>query len=61
MNQRAYKIKFGRRLGTWMAVSELTRGASKGSGGTPGDWAPGEAVRAGAMSGLQTCHTPSNG
>ncbi|MGC3030603.1 ESPR-type extended signal peptide-containing protein, partial [Burkholderia sp. DN3021] len=26
MNQQAYKIKFSRRAGTWVAVSELTRG-----------------------------------
>ncbi|MGC3030581.1 filamentous hemagglutinin N-terminal domain-containing protein, partial [Burkholderia sp. DN3021] len=36
MNQQAYKIKFSRRAGTWVAVSELTRGASKGSGGGTG-------------------------
>ncbi|KVD55783.1 ESPR-type extended signal peptide-containing protein [Burkholderia ubonensis] len=49
MNQQAYKIKFSGRLGTWVAVSELTRGARKGSGGTSG----GAAVRAGAVGGLK--------
>ncbi|KWO21689.1 hemagglutinin repeat-containing protein, partial [Burkholderia ubonensis] len=52
MNQQAYKIKFSRRLGTWVAVSELTRGASKGSGGATGEGAPAAAVRAGVMGGL---------
>ncbi|OJB42110.1 two-partner secretion domain-containing protein, partial [Burkholderia ubonensis] len=51
MNQQAYKIKFSRRLGTWVAVSELTRGASKGSGGSAGGG--GAAVRAGAVGGLK--------
>ncbi|WP_232455456.1 filamentous hemagglutinin N-terminal domain-containing protein, partial [Burkholderia ubonensis] len=53
MNQQAYKIKFSRRLGTWVAVSELTRGASKGSGGSAGGGVSAVAVRAGAMGGLR--------
>ncbi|WP_198390826.1 filamentous hemagglutinin N-terminal domain-containing protein, partial [Burkholderia ubonensis] len=53
MNQQAYKNKFSRRVGTWVAVSELTRGASKGSGGASGEGAPAAAVRAGVMGGLK--------
>ncbi|WP_080424010.1 C80 family cysteine peptidase [Burkholderia ubonensis] len=51
MNQQAYKIKFSRRLGTWVAVSELTRGASKGSGGATGG--SGEGRRSGFGGGLK--------
>ncbi|WP_157650946.1 filamentous hemagglutinin N-terminal domain-containing protein, partial [Burkholderia ubonensis] len=53
MNQQAYKIKFSGRLGTWVAVSELTRGASKGSGASAGGGVSAVAVRAGAMGGLR--------
>ncbi|WP_143188534.1 ESPR-type extended signal peptide-containing protein, partial [Burkholderia ubonensis] len=49
MNQQAYKIKFSRRLGTWVAVSELTRGASKGSGGSAGGGTPAVATRVGGL------------